>query len=144
MAFFKVHCFYETFQNIKLIQKIKFDQQTDYQFFRPEHQLLCLHPPQLNRVYKFARYHTSQFRIKTSDFLAFYGVDSNQRLSFKNLDLLSEESYQATFGGERSAEVLALYNEHIRTCKVCQHWHLPKPINRLKSSANSTMTIKSG
>lgn len=93
MAFLRLKTKFAKSGDIKLLSAIKLDEQgSDYFYFRPKDQFLCLHVSKFHNPPDFKKYHQKRLNLNGSDIPKYY--DFHQRkFKFNDKWLLTEAEY---------------------------------------------------
>lgn len=113
MAKFILNVNYIKFENLILVNKIKFDDKPECYHFNPDHQLLCLHLIKIRNVPKFKNFRTISVVLNREEFEKYYDFDS-LRFRFLNTFLLSERESNSQSQKESSKFIY-----HINNCQEC-------------------------
>lgn len=100
---------------MKLVQRIKFD--NHFYYLPPKHQLVCLHHPKLNKVYKFVKRKALPVILFQKEFDKVFSFDTN-RLLFLGQPMLSQIEYDQLHP-DLTSEETNLLNYHLDHCKIC-------------------------
>lgn len=117
MSFLKLKVFYKKYQNLKIVEKIKIDNDSkEFFYFKPSDQFLCCHPYLKYDGKDYQKFKTVDKILHYPSYLDYYDINSNQ-LKFNNELLLSEKDFVSNYKFENPAfdEILKSHLE----CNMC-------------------------
>lgn len=127
MSRFIINVGFIKLNDIKFCLKIKLNDQDEWYYFHPNHQIMCLHIDKFRTIYDFKKYKTASFNLRLSEFKIYFNLDSN-RFKFKDHELLTEESYRNYHNEIDQAKLI----QHYQMCKLCKYVHIKRSIRKRK------------
>lgn len=125
MPRFLVEVHFNKLEERNLIIKIKLRTESNWHFFKPEHQVTCLHVDKFKNVNDFIKYRTLVFNLTKLEFEIYFNLSENV-FEFKNEHLLSEENYRSLY---LNFDRTFLMN-HFSSCIECDFVNLNKKLIR--------------
>ena len=125
MAFFCVDIHLRRYKEIILLERIKLSSTSEWFYFKPIHQPICLHASKFNNPFKFKSFHTEiAIKLTPEEMSPYLPIArASTTLQFRRRNLLPEADYFSQFvqtGLNRSARILRLLDQHNRDCSACK------------------------
>lgn len=124
MSYVKVNVSYKKYKDLKLIEKIRFENSDNFYCFSATDMFICKHVEVLKNVYDYKKFSNIQKTLNHQDCLKYIDFN-NFKFKFKDNYLESESTVRNTFCDSN----IEIFEKHLG-CEICTKSSIKKEIRR--------------